>query len=187
MHRVVDSRRSAFQGRLKHYQKQGFPAGINTGRGRAATYNIEHALQMAVALEMNQVGLNPERAAQICTSRAARIRAAINLAVTQILSDDQESILIVFDPLALSDLCETIDWDETLMSFDVVSVPEFRSNLEAQYNLPSRRYALIDVTAVVLALTAGLAKVAGNERESLLVEIRKSTNGLGGWANDKHS
>lgn len=182
MHRVASEKRSAFQGRLKHYQKQQFPAGINTGRGRAATYYVSHAVQLALALEMNQVGLNPERTIHICTLYGRRIQAAFALATKRILSDDTEPVLVVFDPIVLSDLRGEEEWDETEATFDVKGIEEFRSGLEDLTNLRSRRYALINITEVVDELSHRLGEASKYNEFDIMREIRASANNPRAWA-----
>jgi len=68
LHDVPAERRSAFSHRLKHLQRLGFPKGINTGRGKAATYLPEHVFQMAVAVELLQFGFTPDPAARTVTA-----------------------------------------------------------------------------------------------------------------------
>lgn len=65
LHCVADNKRPAFIARLQHMQKMKFPPGTNAGRGRAAKYRAEHALLVAIALELNQFGLTPDKATKI--------------------------------------------------------------------------------------------------------------------------
>lgn len=62
IHVIGEEKRSAFASRIQHMQKLGFPDGINTGRGRAAKYQAHHAFKIGVALQLSEIGLNPERA-----------------------------------------------------------------------------------------------------------------------------
>lgn len=55
----------AFRGRLQHLQRGGFPEGVNTGKGRPAVYGWSQLLQLAVALDLIDVGLTPEAAKQL--------------------------------------------------------------------------------------------------------------------------
>jgi hypothetical protein len=184
MHRVVDERRTAFQGRIKHYQKQyHFPAGTNTGRGRAATYYVSHAVQLAIALEMNQVGLNPERAARICSNRMSMLQGAVAFASRRILSDDEEPVLIVFDPDVLSDLRGEDEWDETEATFDVQGAEEFRVGLESLTTLRSRRYAIINLSVVIDELAHRLGEASGSNEFDVLRDIKASADNVGTWQN----
>lgn len=182
MHSIADERRSAFSNRLRHLQKNGFPPGTNPGRGKAVVYNVRHAVQMAVILEMNQVGLNPERAMNLAKENMSRIQAATYLAATEMRSGDEEAILLVFDPVTLADLRDKNDWDETSASFDVKSLSEFRASLEDGTNLRSRRYALINVTEVVSALSHQLSLMSKYNEFAIMEEIQASANEAGAWS-----
>lgn len=182
MHRIATERRSAFQGRLKHYQKQGFPAGINTGRGRAATYYVSHAAQLSIALEMNQVGLIPERAIHLCTLHSSRIQGAISLAITHMMTDDRDPVLIAFDPIALSDLRGEEEWDETEATFDVIGIEEFRLRLADPTHIPFRRYALINVSYMIDELCHRLGQASNYNEYAIMRAIRDSANNLGSWS-----
>lgn len=73
VHRIPDERRPAFVGRLQHLQKRGFPPGVNTGRGRAATYHAEHAFLLGVALQLNELSVSPERSIRLIELSFARL------------------------------------------------------------------------------------------------------------------
>lgn len=60
MHHVAADRRVAFQGRLKHLQRWGFPTGEKPGKGKSIAYTIEHIFRAVLALEMIQAGINPK-------------------------------------------------------------------------------------------------------------------------------
>jgi hypothetical protein len=65
MHHIPDERRSAFSNRMKHFQRMGFPPGVNTGRGRAATYYAEHAFLLGVMFQLAELSVTPERAVRL--------------------------------------------------------------------------------------------------------------------------
>jgi hypothetical protein len=65
MHRIDPSRRVAFEGRLKHLQRWGFPTGKKPGKGRSIAYTIEHVFRAVLALELIQAGINPKFAVHV--------------------------------------------------------------------------------------------------------------------------
>lgn len=79
---IPSHQRTAFQARLKNFHRLGFPAGIGQGRGKAVIYTAREVLLMAVAVELTQLGLTPERVIEVitddelpvwqCTAMAAR-------------------------------------------------------------------------------------------------------------------
>lgn len=105
MHDVPESSRAAFLARLKHLQRLGFPPGINTGRGRAATYHVEHAFLLALVLEMIQLGQNPERATIAIYRSIADISKAALMYCEQ-GQDGLEPIYLVLVPAILSEALE---------------------------------------------------------------------------------
>lgn len=62
IHHIAPERRVAFQGRLKHLQRWGFPTREKPGKGRAIAYSIEHVFRAVLALEFIQAGINPKLA-----------------------------------------------------------------------------------------------------------------------------
>ncbi|CAN5198511.1 hypothetical protein BH10PSE12_BH10PSE12_36460 [soil metagenome] len=62
VHRIRPDKAVAFRARLKHLQREGWPMGANTGTGKKAVYTLNSLMQMAMALELLQVGITPKRA-----------------------------------------------------------------------------------------------------------------------------
>jgi len=82
IHGIAEEKRSAFSNRLKHLQRLGFPPGVNTGRGRAATYYAEHAFLLGVALQLNEFSISPERAIKIIEASFAQLAGGATLAIS---------------------------------------------------------------------------------------------------------
>lgn len=80
---VPDERRSALLGRFQHLQRLSLIEGINPGRGRAAEYRAHHVLVVAIAFEMLQLGLTPERVVHVLKENQDRLRLAIGLAIRE--------------------------------------------------------------------------------------------------------
>lgn len=137
---------------------------------------VRHAVLLAVVLEMNQVGLSPERAVKLSMANLERIQRAAFLVASKRLSDDDEPLLIAFDPVALSDLRESGFWDETEATFDIVTDSEFKDQLGGDANGKWRRYALINVTEVLGELCHRLDEVAKVNEDKLRKEILRSAD-----------
>lgn len=80
-HDVDDSSMVAFRGRLQHFQRLGFPAGINTGRGRSAAYSFGQLVQLSLAVELIQLGLTPEKAVSVLRSNQFAVFQSVSSAV----------------------------------------------------------------------------------------------------------
>lgn len=57
----------AFRGRLDRLRKLGCPTGVRTGKGRAATYGWTQVVQLSLALDLINLGLTPDYAAEVAT------------------------------------------------------------------------------------------------------------------------
>lgn len=71
----------AFLGRFQHLQRLRLVEGINPGRGRQAAYRANQVMVIAIAMQLLQLGLSPERAVRIIRDNRDRVRLAIGLAV----------------------------------------------------------------------------------------------------------
>lgn len=90
VHTIREDARSAFSARLKHFQRLGFPPGINTGRGRAASYDIGHLLLLMLALELVQLGIPPERAKEHVEGEVKPYARMMRLLVMRKLTNDAQ-------------------------------------------------------------------------------------------------
>jgi hypothetical protein len=158
-HNIRRDRRSAFSNRLKNYQKNGFPSGTNTGRGRAATYTVGHLLQLGLALELNQLGLTPERAAAVIGSDMHAVAMALSHAAGQGPSEEgfQLPFFLYFDPAALSDLMDEWGEDRAVGSFDYAGLGQLKVNLDNWGAAGVSRISLVNVSAMLWDLANGLA------------------------------
>jgi hypothetical protein len=171
LHKIAPAHRTAFASRIKNYQRQGFPPGTKTGRGRAASYNIGHILQLAFVFEFNQLGLLPERAAHTVTANLD----AINRAATDCTSYKgmkSGEVFIGFDPSNISDLMDPRYADPANVSFWTYPT-EAIQQLFGQWKTPratsnnlerqGRRLAFVNVTQLISSLAADLSGGAHTE------------------------
>jgi len=107
LNHIAPSKRSAFANRLKHLQRKGFPPGVNTGRGRAADYQPEHVVLLALALELITFGYTPEKAIGAMEESLGSIAEGIYRA-----TDFKETILCSFQPNGLGDLQDKIKFQK---------------------------------------------------------------------------
>lgn len=61
---IHSTRRVAFRGRLDHLRKYGCPDGVNTGKGRPAVFGWNQITELALALELVNLGIPPEQTAR---------------------------------------------------------------------------------------------------------------------------
>jgi hypothetical protein len=172
MHKVASDRRSAFQGRLKHYQKQGFPEGINTGRGRAAAYTAIHGMHLAIALEFNELGILPERAINMYKAQKLFINNAIARAAHDKLCDEAHELFVYFDPSALNDLRGERSWDDASISLGFCRLDWIQEVMEEPHSPYRRRIAFVNLTTALVSLCQNLGNAQSDDWRDILSSIR---------------
>ena len=70
---VTDTGAVALRSRLKHLQRLGFPAEVNTGKGRRAKYGWPQIIELFVGLELIDAGLTPEVASSLVSKHRRNI------------------------------------------------------------------------------------------------------------------
>lgn len=170
-HMIRDNARLAFSARLKHFQRLGFPEGINTGRGRAATYHIGHLIHLAIALELAQLGVTPERAVDYVSDNRAEVAAIAAKAAHSVFSDSGEGYVLAFQPSHLLPLMfNAPDHTEKILLFKSFSdVAEITSPGRLARNMP--RFAYANLTYMFSWLISYLSAALKVESEDVLQAI----------------
>lgn len=65
---IADDKRVALRGRMKHFQRMGFPARVNTGKGVPARFTFNRLMQLVFAFELVQSGLDPSASMSVIAS-----------------------------------------------------------------------------------------------------------------------
>jgi hypothetical protein len=170
---IASHQRTAFQARLKNLHRLGFPQGIGQGRGKAIIYGARELLLMAVAVELAQVGLTPERIIEVIQDDEYPLWMAVHMAASalhhrpQVFREgfsyewaDQEDtdptpFFLFLDPSTLAPWNDDGE-DRASGSFSFGGLGVVRENLARWTTGPSRRLALINVTALVGYIAAYL-------------------------------
>lgn len=63
--RIPDAGMGAFRARLRHLRHQGVPDVPRPGKGRPVQYTLDHAAQLAFALELEALGVPPHPTAKL--------------------------------------------------------------------------------------------------------------------------
>lgn len=155
---IADDKRTAFASRLKHLQKRGFPPGINTGRGRAAAYNVGHLVLLGVALELNELGLTPERAIRAISEDLHAVAMAVHMAAR---SDEPRDgsfefpMFLYCDPAVLDELTNDAaqgqaDWASA--TFFYAGIGQAMETFQEWFRAGVRRMAFFSVSALLWEL-----------------------------------
>lgn len=166
VHDIDQTKRTAFQSRLKNFHRLGYPLGFKAVKGKAATYTPLQIIEMALAVEMTQLGLPPERASWVLTRNRWPILMATEMVGRELqkmpdafssesgLSDRVLSMFLYFDPAALNPLtlhlpAEVLpDLDEAANSFFYGGIGIVREGIAAWTSGRSARVSLINLTAM---------------------------------------
>lgn len=105
LHNIASQRRPAFNAKLRHLQRCGVLTGTNRGKGTAVKYGAAHVIDLGFALELLQLGLEPEHAALLLQRFRTELFKRALLAAEELLKptrhNDYQSFLI-FDPEGLA-------------------------------------------------------------------------------------
>lgn len=169
---IADERRSAFSHRLKHLQRLKFPPGVNTGRGRAATYTVGHLYLLGIALELNQLGSTPERAVRTVQKHMLDIVVA---AVTVCQDGPPQGafefpVVLYYDPAALRDLMAApADGEPAAENLQYGDILTSADHLKSWMRGGLSRLAFISVSA----LAWDLASYCGGNHEEFYAELNR--------------
>lgn len=181
-HEIASSKRTKFQARLRKLQTLGVPKGIGSGRGVAAHYGTAQIVETAIALELTELGLAPERLKKVIESSELEIAQAFYQSAGSLLQfpdvqawdDPHEKLLhmfIYFDPNSLRALTdqEADEWDWASASMWRNGAADLRDYIVSLTQSTSR-LALINITV----LLGDLASIfPDQQRAAFLEEVRE--------------
>lgn len=150
---IADDKQGAFIARLQHLQKLKFPAGTNTGRGRAAKYDVGHLFQLGVALELGQLGVTPERAKGVIEDDMHAVAMAASLAASGGPPTDKISspVFLYCDPAVLSALVDRSD-DRATSTFFYAGMGQVLENFRDWFENGVPRMAFFSVSTLIYDL-----------------------------------
>jgi hypothetical protein len=114
LNRIADDKRIAFRARLKHFQRLGFPPGVNTGTGKRAVYTFPLLIMLAFATELTQAGMAPKRVVKTLNHSWDTIEWSLLIAITpgDVWETPQDQDLVwMLSPEAMRDLSEEGEGD----------------------------------------------------------------------------
>lgn len=158
LHAVHHGQRGALQGRIKHFQRNGWPGGTNTGKGRAARYAFGPVIKLAVGFELLELGITPERATRLLSRNWDYAATAISLAFSahQRATGQPFDVVVYCDPSSLARLGSPDDADPADETFFYTSSAQIKHNLIDNLRLPFRRLAIVNLTNLLTAICDNL-------------------------------
>jgi hypothetical protein len=200
IHGIADSKRTAFQARLKNLHRLGLPIDLKTEKGKAATYSAGQVVEMALATELTELGLPPERVVRVLTLNWYPSAMAISIAARSLLErphgfheqeDEMEpplSMFLFFDPAALAPLTldhgQVIapDTDQAADTFFYGGEGIVRQNLVRWTSGSTNRLSIVNVTALIDKLF-GLPSPKNFEGE--MEQKKRTLSELERWASNR--
>src|SRR5690606_18963885 len=113
---IVGRHRTKFQARLKNLHRLGWPPDFQSVKGKASEYNPGAIIDVALAIELTQLGMTPERVVHVLSKNRWATLMAYRLAADALAETapvdldrrrplaDPIATFVYFDPAALSAL-----------------------------------------------------------------------------------
>ena len=168
-HKISRSKSVSFRGRLQHFQRLGFPLGINTGRGRRVKYTWRELFLMGLALEYVEIGSTPERIVQeilkfedILLDAVARVASPPNTKT--------EGCFLLTELSGLLALKRESQWGEEIVLLTQSEMTQvFSDNGDDRYRSP---YAIIDLRQFVASILLTVFDIIEISKSQLLEDLK---------------
>lgn len=195
LHDVHESRRMALMGRIKHFQRLGWPGGTNLGKGSRVRYDVRRTLRLVAAFELLQFGLTPERSVA-SLKRLSGLLPSLFLAanrnrsghrprlpqqgeelpLSQLVGDGD--VYLVFDPAALRNLSVNPERDLFERGIGVLSSGGGLDMLNNSEFTNARRHALLNISQLLNDFIGHFASGGADDKPAL-------EDGLAKWADEE--
>lgn len=161
LHSVSGEHSIALRGRIKHFQRNGWPRGTNTGKGKPARYDFPSVLGLALAFEFTQVGMTPERVVEVLADNWSTVQVASNLVLAR---EDRDQpgcfIYLCCDPATLSTLSRPSLHHQAEMTFKYLFGYQLAQGFQQSAPIP-RRIALVNLTDLLNSMWKALQEIPG--------------------------
>lgn len=170
-HEISSGRKTAFKGRLQHFQRQGFPPGVNTGKGKAASYRWRELILLGLALEYAEIGSTPDRSIkEVSKFSDVLISGLSNSLVESDVSEEDKPSFLCIELSALLPLKTEENWNQEIKILSIREIGEVFSEFGvATMQSP---YAIIDLRQFVAGLLTSLEQVVGHSRIDIIKSLK---------------
>lgn len=168
-HRVDHERRSALKGRIKHFQRLSWPPGTNQGKGKRVQYGVGQTLSLAVAFELLQIGLTPERIVDQLRQEQGTLAEGFGAALSEFRSQPN-SIFYIFSPESLVLLRDPAEKVDRIWS-NLISLNVLQETLQNNDLFKRPRLAVINLSEVLLEYISYIEKSGLRSPEMLAAPI----------------
>lgn len=172
-HHIADANRTAFRGRIQHMQRLGFPTGVNTGKGRPASYTWQELLLIGLAFEYLEIGSTPDRSiAEIIKIEDMLLvgLSKVILAAEQPDGTEQVDYFLFAELSALLTLRAEDSWHQQCR---ILSFGDIEQILSADGNDAYRSpYAIIDLRQFLGGIFTSVLDVCGLNNQIMANDIK---------------
>ncbi len=171
-HKILGTKKIAFRGRLQHFQRLGFPAGANTGKGKGVAYSWRELFLIGLALDCLEIGSTPDRS----VNEIIKFEDVFLSAVASVgLGDNQEDsrafkCFLIVELSNLMSLKEEEDWSQIvkLLSHDDLMQILSSEGLDAHRS----PYALLDLRQFLAAILDGVFHCIEGSRKVIVSDFK---------------
>ncbi len=168
-HRISRKKTVSFRGRLQHFQRLGFPLGVNTGKGKRVKYTWRELFLMGLALEYVEIGSTPERIVQeilkfedILLESLAKVASPKNY--------ETEGCFLLTELSGLLALKEENEWGEEMVLLNQSEITAvFSADGDDRYRSP---YAIIDLRQFVASILLAVFETIEIPKDQLLEDLK---------------
>lgn len=172
-HEIADTNRTAFRGRIQHMQRLGFPTGVNTGKGRPASYAWRELLLLGLAFEYLEVGSTPDRSiAEIIKIEDMLLvgLSRVVLAAEQPEGAEQVDYFLFAELSALLTLRAEDSWSQQCK---ILSFEDIRQIMSSDGNDAYRSpYAIVDLRQFLGGIFTSVMAVCGLNSQIIAKDIK---------------
>ena len=173
-HQISKSKAISFRGRLQHFQRLGFPLGINTGRGKRVKYTWRELFLMGLALEYVEIGSTPERIVQEILKFEEILLASL-AKVASPKGSRTEGCFLLTELSGLLALKQESEWGEEIALLTQTELAQvFSDDGDDRYRSP---YAIIDLRQFVASILLAVFDTIEIPRDQLLEDLKRWSSG----------
>jgi hypothetical protein len=170
VHAIASDKRTAFQARLKNFLRLGLLDDVKSGRGRAASFDADHILLLAVALELTQLGAGPELAIGMVRGSIGRIAQGVMDTLCPAGAPDHA----IFCRATVSSLEDLSNWKDSMLGIQCGKASYAIDMLKLVSEHPDGlfRIAIFSLSALILQLPGILKPNDDDYREHFRARLQ---------------
>jgi hypothetical protein len=144
---------------------------LNTGKGRAAEYNLEHVFLLAVAFQFLELGMTPEKICVLLKSAGDAVVQEVRALIYQGRGSwlTPNKVFVYFDPRGLNDLRDG-DFASGKPGLTLGTMADLRSRLSSKPG-SATRLAVVDLFQLLSAIISHLAGATETTDAAVIDEV----------------